>query len=128
MSSLYFATGHVGDKANIRKDIILDNQMIRWDKTWPFLCCKKNIFSPNSYIHIAVQRDLLYVGLFRVGGKMYGVKYREIMEENLLQAANDWRLGCHNDPRPVSKATAHCYDQSIFTYVNGPVRSRPKSN
>ena len=47
--------------------------------------------------------------LVRIEGKMNGSKYREILDENLLQSAQDLRLGCRftfqqdNDPKHTVK-------------------------
>ena len=46
---------------------------------------------------------------FRIKGKMNGTKYREILDENLLQSAQDLRLGRRftfqqdNDPKHTAK-------------------------
>ena len=47
--------------------------------------------------------------LVRIEGKMNGAKYREILDENLLQSAQDLRLGRRftfqqdNDPKHTAK-------------------------
>ena len=49
--------------------------------------------------------------LVRIEGKMNGAKYREILDENLLQSAQDVRLGQRltfqqdNDPKHTAKTT-----------------------
>ena len=49
--------------------------------------------------------------LVRIETKMNGAKYREILDENLLQSAQDLRLGQRftfqqdNDPKHTPKAT-----------------------
>ncbi len=49
--------------------------------------------------------------LVRIGGRMNAAKYREVLEENLLQSARDLRLGRqftfqhHNDPKHTAKTT-----------------------
>jgi hypothetical protein len=49
--------------------------------------------------------------LDRIGGKINGAKYREILDENLLQSAQDLRLGQRfpfqqdNDPKHTAKTT-----------------------
>ena len=49
--------------------------------------------------------------LVRIEGKMNGAKYREILDENLLQSAQDLRLGRRftfqqdNDPKHTAKTT-----------------------
>ena len=49
--------------------------------------------------------------LVRIEAKMNGAKYREILDENLLQSAQDLRLGRRftfhqdNDPKHTAKAT-----------------------
>ena len=52
------------------------------------------------------------VRLVRIKGKMNGAKYREILDENLLQSAHDFRLGQRftfqqdNDPKAHSQENA----------------------
>ena len=47
----------------------------------------------------------------RIEGKMNGAKYRDILDENLLQRPQDLRLGRRftfqqdNDPKPTAKTT-----------------------
>ena len=49
--------------------------------------------------------------LVRIEAKMNGAKYREILDGNLLQSAQDLRLGRRfpfqqaNDPKPTAKTT-----------------------
>ena len=49
--------------------------------------------------------------LIRIQGKMNGAKYREILDENLLQSTRDLRLGRRftfqqdNDPKHTAKTT-----------------------
>jgi hypothetical protein len=49
--------------------------------------------------------------LVRIEGKMNGAKFREILDENLLQSAQDLRLGRRfnlqqdNDPKHTHKTT-----------------------
>jgi hypothetical protein len=49
--------------------------------------------------------------LVRIEGKMNGAKYREILDENLLQSAHELRLGRRftyqqdNDPKNTAKTT-----------------------
>uniref|UniRef100_A0AAZ3NZF4 Transposase n=1 Tax=Oncorhynchus tshawytscha TaxID=74940 RepID=A0AAZ3NZF4_ONCTS len=49
--------------------------------------------------------------LVRIEGKMNGVKYKEILDENLLQSAQDLRLGQRytfqqdNDPKHTAKTS-----------------------
>uniref|UniRef100_A0AAZ3SNY7 Transposase n=1 Tax=Oncorhynchus tshawytscha TaxID=74940 RepID=A0AAZ3SNY7_ONCTS len=49
--------------------------------------------------------------LVRIEGKMNGAKYREILDENLLQSTQDLRLGRRftfqqdNDPKHTAKTT-----------------------
>ena len=51
------------------------------------------------------------VRLVRIKGKMDGAKYREILDENLIQSAQDLRLGRRftfqqvNDPKHTAKTT-----------------------
>ena len=52
--------------------------------------------------------------LVRIKGKMNGAKYKEILDENLLQSAQDLRLGLRftfqqqNDPKHTAKTTQEC--------------------
>ena len=47
--------------------------------------------------------------LVKIDGTTNGAKYRQILDENLLQSANDLRLGFtfqqDNDPKHTAKAT-----------------------
>ena len=58
--------------------------------------------------------------LVRIEGKMNGAKYREILDENLLQSAQDLRLGRRftfqqdNDPQHTAKTTQEwLWDKSL---------------
>ena len=58
--------------------------------------------------------------LVRIEGKMNGVKYREILDENLLESAQDLRLGRRftfqqdNDPKHTAKTTqVWLWDKSL---------------
>ena len=60
------------------------------------------------------------VRLVRIEGKMNGGKYREILDENLLQSAQDLRLGQRftiqqdNDPKHTAKTTqGWLWDKSL---------------
>ena len=64
--------------------------------------------------------------LVRIEGKMNGAKYREILDENLLQSAQDLRLGRRftfqqdNDPKHTAKTTQEWLrDMSL----SGPARA-----
>ena len=49
--------------------------------------------------------------LVKIEGKMNGAKYREVLDENLLQSAHDLRLGKRftfqqdNNPKHIAKTT-----------------------
>jgi hypothetical protein len=59
------------------------------------------------------------VRLVRIEGKMNGAKYREILDENLLQSTQDLRLGRRftfqqdNDPKHTAKSTQECFGTSL---------------
>ena len=65
--------------------------------------------------------------LVRIEGKMNGAKYREILDENLLQSAQDLRLGQRfafqqdNDPKHTATTTQEwLWDKSMNVLVAKP--------
>ena len=65
--------------------------------------------------------------LVRIEGKMNGAKYREMLDENLLQSDQDLRLGRRftfqqdNDPKHTAKTTQEWLRVMSFS---GPARAR----
>ena len=64
--------------------------------------------------------------LVKIEGKMYGAQYREILDENLLQSAQDLRLGrrfiFQQDNKP--KHTAKTMQEWLGTrLLSGPARA-----
>jgi transposase len=61
--------------------------------------------------------------LVRIKGKINGAKYREILDENLLQRTQDLRLGRrfpfqqHNDPKNTAK-TVQKWPQNVLEWPN----------
>ena len=70
--------------------------------------------------------------LVRIEGKMNGAKYREILDENLLQSAQDLRLGQRftfqqdNDPKHTAKTTQEWLrDKSLNVLERPSQRTEP---
>ena len=75
------------------------------------------------------------VGMFISGrdweieGKMNGAKYREILDENLLQSAQDLRLGLRftfqqdNDPKHTAKTTQEWHRDNSLNVLEWPSQS-----
>jgi hypothetical protein len=67
--------------------------------------------------------------LVRVEGKMNGAKYREILDENLLQRAQDLRLGRRftfqqeNDPKHTAKTTQEWLRDKTLNVLEWPSQS-----
>ena len=63
--------------------------------------------------------------LVRIEGKMNGAKYREILDENLLQSAQDLRLGRRftfqqdNDPKHTVKITQEWLRDKSLNVLKG---------
>ncbi len=67
--------------------------------------------------------------LVAIEGKMNAAKYRDILDENLLQSAQDIRLGRRftfqqdNDPKPTAKITKEWLHNNSVTFLEGPSQS-----
>ena len=67
--------------------------------------------------------------LVRIEGKMNGAKYREILDENLLQSAQDLRLGRRftfqqdNDPKHTAKTTQEWLRDKSLNVLEWPSQS-----
>ena len=67
--------------------------------------------------------------LVRVGRNMNGAKYREILDENLLQSAKDLRLGQRftfqgdNDPNHSAKSTQEWLQDMSLNFLEWPCQS-----
>ena len=67
--------------------------------------------------------------LVRIEGKMKGAKYREILDENLLQSARDLRLGLRftfqqdNDPMHTAKTTPEWLRDKSLNVLEWPSQS-----
>jgi hypothetical protein len=65
----------------------------------------------------------------RIEGKMNGVKYREILDDNLLQSAQDFRLGRKftfqqdNDPKHTAKTTQEWLWDKFLNVLEWPNQS-----
>mgnify|MGYP007070401842 CR=1 FL=1 len=68
--------------------------------------------------------------LVRIEAKMNGAKYREILDENLLQSAQDLRLGRRftfqqdNDPKHTAKTTQKWLKDNSVNVLECPARAR----
>jgi hypothetical protein len=64
--------------------------------------------------------------LIRIKGKMNVAKYREILDKNLLQSAQNLRLGQRftfqqdNDPKRTAKTTQKCLRDKSLNDLEGP--------
>ena len=71
--------------------------------------------------------------LVRIEGKMNGAKYREVIDENRLQSAQDLRLGKRfifhqdNDPKHTAKTTQEWLQDKSVNVLEWP-RQRPDLN
>ena len=67
--------------------------------------------------------------LVRIKGKMNGVKYREVLDENLLQSARDLRLWRRftflqaNDPKHTAKTTQERHRDKSLNVLEWPRQS-----
>ena len=67
--------------------------------------------------------------LFRIEGKINRAKYREILDVNLLQSAQDLRLGCRftlqqdNDPKHTAKTTQEWLRDKSLNVLERPSQS-----
>ena len=67
--------------------------------------------------------------LVRIEGKMNGVKYREILDENMLQSAQDLRLGRSftfqqdTDPKHTTKTTQEWLRDTSLNVLEWPSQS-----
>ena len=67
--------------------------------------------------------------LVRIEGKMNTVKYRETLDQNLLQSAQDLRLGRRftfqqdNDPKHTAKTTQECLRDKYLNVLEWPRQS-----
>ena len=67
--------------------------------------------------------------LVRIEGKMNGAKYREILDEILLQSAQDFRLGKRftfqqdNDPKHTAKTSQEWLRDKSLNFLEWPSRS-----
>ena len=67
--------------------------------------------------------------LVRIEGKMHGAKYREILDENLLQSTQDLRLGRRftfqqdNDPKHTAKTMQEWLRDKSLNVLEWPSHS-----
>ena len=67
--------------------------------------------------------------LVRIEGKINGAKYREILDENLLQSAQDLRLGQRfafqqdNNPKHTAKTTQEWLWDTCLNVLEWPCQS-----
>ncbi|CAB1432769.1 unnamed protein product [Pleuronectes platessa] len=145
-SRLEFARSHVGDTANMWKKVLWSDET----KIELFgLNAKRYVWrKPNTAHHpehtIPTVKhgggSIMLWGCFssagtgklvRIEGKMDGAKYREILEENLMQSAKDLRLGRRfifqqdNDPKHTARATKEWFGLKNVNVLKWP---RPQSN
>jgi hypothetical protein len=72
------------------------------------------------------------VRLVLIEEKMSGAKYREILDENLLQSTQDLRLGRRftfqqvNNPKPTAKTTQEWLWDKSLNVLEWPVQGPPK--
>ena len=62
--------------------------------------------------------------LVRIKGKMNGAKYREVLDENLLQSSQDLRLGQRfNDPKHTAKTMQEWLRDKSLNVLGRPIQS-----
>uniref|UniRef100_A0A6I8Q9Z7 Uncharacterized protein n=1 Tax=Xenopus tropicalis TaxID=8364 RepID=A0A6I8Q9Z7_XENTR len=143
-SRLQFATSHVGDTANMWKKVLWSDET------------KTELFGQNAKLYVWRKTNtahhseptvptvtygggsiMLWGGfssagigkLVRVDGKMDGAKYRAILEENLLESAEDLRLGRRftfqqdNDPKHKARATMEWFKTKHIHVLEWPSHS-----
>ncbi|CAB1441192.1 unnamed protein product [Pleuronectes platessa] len=143
-SRLEFARSHVGDTANMWKKVLWSDET----KIELFgLNAKRYVWrKPNTAHHpehtIPTVKhgggSIMLWGCFssagtgklvRIEGKMDGAKYREILEENLMQSAKDLRLGRRfifqqdNDPKHTARATKEWFGLKNVNVLKWPSQS-----
>ena len=143
-SRLQFATSHVGDTANMWKKVLWSDET----KIELFgLNAKRYVWRKTNTAHHPEHTiptvkhgggNIMLWGCFssagtgklvRVDGKMDGAKYRAILEENLLEAAKDLRLGRRfifqqdNDPKHKARATMEWFRSKNIHVLEWPSQS-----
>ena len=61
--------------------------------------------------------------LVRIEGKINGAKYREILDENLLQSAQDLTFQQDNDPKHTTKTTQEWLQDKSLNVLEWPSQS-----
>lgn len=143
-SRLQFARSHVGDTANMWKKVLWSDET----KVELFgLNAKRYVWRKTNTAHHPAHTiptvkhgggSIMLWGCFssagtgklvRVDGKMDGAKYRAILEENLLEAAKDLRLGRRftfqqdNDPKHTARATMEWFRSKNIHVLEWPSQS-----
>lgn len=143
-SRLQFAKSHVGDTANMWKKVLWSDET----KIELFgLNAKRYVWRKTNTAHHPEHTiptvkhgggNIMLWGCFssagtgklvRVDGRMDGAKYRAILEENLLEAAKDLRLGRRfvfqqdNDPKHKARATMEWFRSKNINVLDWPSQS-----
>uniref|UniRef100_A0A674A8J2 Zinc finger protein 250-like n=1 Tax=Salmo trutta TaxID=8032 RepID=A0A674A8J2_SALTR len=129
---LEFAKRHLKDSQTIRNNILWSDET------------KIELFGLNAKRHITTPMlkhgggSIMLWGCFsaagtgrlvRIEGEMNGEKYREILDENLLQSAQDLRLGQRftfqqdNDPKHTAKTTQEWLRDKSLNVLEWPNQS-----